>query len=94
MKGDPMPLAPPSSEAPKTLRDQLLANGFKESPVAMVDRLYNQMLEWEAKPAWTFKFQMRVLAETKELREKITKICEERKIGNPLKGQAIEYLEQ
>lgn len=80
-----------AQSAPRTLRDQLLANGFKESPVVLVDRLYKQLLDWSARPVWNARFRSVVASKVQELTDKINKICEERQVGNPLKGEVVDW---
>lgn len=74
-----------------TIREQLLQQGFKESPLLLVERLFQQHQELMKKPIWNAKFRARHEKRVQELQEKIVAICTERGIGNPFKGEKIEW---
>ena len=73
------------------IRQQLLKQGVKESPLMVVERLWHSRNEWLNKPIWNNRYRAVVEQRVKELDERILKICIERRIGNPLNGEAIEW---
>ena len=77
--------------ADETILVQLIKKGFKESPVNYVERLWKKRNEWLNKPIWKESFRKVIETKVSHYDEKITKICTERSIGNPLKGEEIEY---
>ena len=77
------------------MRTQLLNAGFKESSLLLVERKFQAFnhLSSEAMTAKGFKL-MGINIEAEKVMNSINEICEKRKIGNPLKGETIEYLER
>ena len=75
------------------IRTQLIKQGVKESPKAMVERLWTKFQELEVKIKATSKkwALIRLRDEASLIQAKIVKVCADRKIGNPLLGQPIEY---
>ena len=77
----------------KDIRTQLLEKGYKESPVLLVERKYNYWLQLSAQAKFVTGNKLTALTlEAEKQTKKINEICESRKIGNPLKGEKIEYL--
>jgi hypothetical protein len=78
----------------KDIRTQLLEKGFKESPLLLVERKYDYYVELskQAQKATGNKLTAITLQATK-LCKQINEICDSRKIGNPLKGEKIEWLD-
>jgi hypothetical protein len=73
------------------IRDQLIRLGFKESPLAMVERLhgkYRELLNEALNRPWKRK---RLESKLLDLANRIQKICVERGIGNPLEGEPIQW---
>lgn len=75
------------------ITSQFIQHGIKESPVAMVHRLYRQVWEIheELNGLPPGKRRSQLSRRQTVLMQKIKDICKNRKIGNPLDGEDVEW---
>ena len=75
----------------KTIAEQLRAAGFKESPVAVVERLYERHQRMVKKGCKVPENQKLWNSTLDSLKARIGDICKSRGVGNPFGGEKIEW---
>jgi len=75
------------------IKTQLINQGIKESPLLLVERKF-ELFQKYGEQAATAKGNrlLGIQAEGEKLVKQINEICDSRKIGNPLKGEKVEYI--
>jgi hypothetical protein len=73
------------------IRQQLFNLGFRESPLAMVERLYDNYQDLLNQALNDPRKRQRLEGRLLSLRQRIQTICETRSVGNPFKGERIEW---
>ena len=75
------------------IRTQLLQQGVKESPILLVERKFEHYQKLGRRACKATGNRLKgITLEAEKLLASINEICSVRKIGNPLNGEAIEYL--
>lgn len=76
-----------------SIREQLFAKGFKESPIAFIERKHKELIAVVKEIANTksVRHNQKLTKRAEGLRNEIEKCCLTRGIGNPIVGEKVEY---